>query len=338
MPNKSQHPYRRAFTIVELLIVIVIIGILAGIIIVAYNGMQNRAKVSAIQSELHNAQTILRSEQSTRGLYPESLDKANHGTGIKPPNGTSYYYYANNSSTPKSFCLTAVSGDILYHISEKNKPLEGPCNAEKSLSFDGSNDWISLPNTSTLKPIQAITVESWFNTIGNSGGGGHWIILVGRDVTSGYGLQQVTTRINASAWGISGRSLISYPISLNKWTHVTFSYKSGDGGKLYINGELVATSPNMGDMKYPEMYTGSPSIGAHGSNLYFFKGKILKFQIWDYARSQTEIKSDMYQELTGNEPGLVGYWPMHEGSGNVIYDLSPNHNNGTINGATWSTP
>ena len=41
---------QKGFTIVELLIVIVIIGILAALVIVAYNGIQNRAKASAQQA------------------------------------------------------------------------------------------------------------------------------------------------------------------------------------------------------------------------------------------------------------------------------------------------
>lgn len=44
----------QGFTIVELLIVIVVIAILAAIIIVAYNGMNTRAKDSAAQVDLHN--------------------------------------------------------------------------------------------------------------------------------------------------------------------------------------------------------------------------------------------------------------------------------------------
>ena len=40
---------------------------------------------------------------------------------------------------------------------------------------------------------------------------------------------------------------------------------------------------------------------------------------------------------SGNEAGLVGYWNFNEGSGNTVTDLSGNGNNGTINGATWST-
>lgn len=49
MKNKS------GFTIVELLIVIVVIAILAAISIVAYNGMQDRARASTVQSDLSGA-------------------------------------------------------------------------------------------------------------------------------------------------------------------------------------------------------------------------------------------------------------------------------------------
>lgn len=41
---------QKGFTIVELLIVIVVIGILAAITIVAYNGIQNRAKATSGQN------------------------------------------------------------------------------------------------------------------------------------------------------------------------------------------------------------------------------------------------------------------------------------------------
>lgn len=45
---------KNGFTIVELLIVIVVIGILAAITLVAYNGIQARANDTAIKSDLRN--------------------------------------------------------------------------------------------------------------------------------------------------------------------------------------------------------------------------------------------------------------------------------------------
>jgi prepilin-type N-terminal cleavage/methylation domain-containing protein len=50
----------KGFTIVELLIVIVIIAILAAIVIVAYNGVQTRAKASAVTSGLKSAEKAFR--------------------------------------------------------------------------------------------------------------------------------------------------------------------------------------------------------------------------------------------------------------------------------------
>ncbi len=50
------HKTKSGFTIVELLIVIVVIGILAAITIVAYNGVQDRARNAALKSEMNQLQ------------------------------------------------------------------------------------------------------------------------------------------------------------------------------------------------------------------------------------------------------------------------------------------
>jgi len=62
---------QNGFTIVELLIVVVVIAILAAITIVSYNGIQNRAKDSAITQELsQNAKKITaESLGSSTGRY-----------------------------------------------------------------------------------------------------------------------------------------------------------------------------------------------------------------------------------------------------------------------------
>ena len=65
---------KKGFTIVELLIVIVVIAILAAISIVAYNGIQGRAKVSKAQSDIAAMQKLIQMYQadSASGVYPLS--------------------------------------------------------------------------------------------------------------------------------------------------------------------------------------------------------------------------------------------------------------------------
>ena len=63
---------KSAFTIVELLIVIVVIGILAAIVIVAYNGVQTRAAASRSISDLKHIQKSLELYKATNGTYPET--------------------------------------------------------------------------------------------------------------------------------------------------------------------------------------------------------------------------------------------------------------------------
>lgn len=58
------------FTIVELLIVIVVIAILAAITIVAYNGIQNRAYDTSVQTDLTNLGKKYELYKTTKDKYP----------------------------------------------------------------------------------------------------------------------------------------------------------------------------------------------------------------------------------------------------------------------------
>lgn len=62
----------RGFTIVELLIVIVVIGILAAITIVAFNGVQGRANDAAVKSDIKTLSSILETTRATSdtSTYP----------------------------------------------------------------------------------------------------------------------------------------------------------------------------------------------------------------------------------------------------------------------------
>jgi prepilin-type N-terminal cleavage/methylation domain-containing protein len=76
--NKQQSTtpkkHQQGFTIVELLIVIVIIGILAAITVVAFNGTQARARDSARIAKIKSIAKAIELYNTDNGRYPPILD------------------------------------------------------------------------------------------------------------------------------------------------------------------------------------------------------------------------------------------------------------------------
>lgn len=74
MSKFTTNSNNRGFTLVELLIVIVIIAILAAISIVAYNGIQSRARNSAAQEAASQLSTKVESWYTINGSYPTAAE------------------------------------------------------------------------------------------------------------------------------------------------------------------------------------------------------------------------------------------------------------------------
>ncbi len=119
---------RLGFTIVELLIVVVVIAILAAITIVAFNGVQNRAKTSAIQNAAAQAsRKVMSYAVENSDQYPADLAAFLAATKLTNAGTTTYQYSANNT-LPRSFCVTATSSGISYYSSNTaNAPAAGAC-------------------------------------------------------------------------------------------------------------------------------------------------------------------------------------------------------------------
>ncbi len=123
--NKSGiKPTTAGFTIVELLIVIVVIGILAAITIVAYNGIQDRARVSAVSSGLKQTADKLAIYYVDNSSYPANLATA----GIVDSASAAYQYSFNNAVSPQTYCVTATNGSTSYKVSSTaTAPSSGGC-------------------------------------------------------------------------------------------------------------------------------------------------------------------------------------------------------------------
>ncbi|MCA2505984.1 MAG: RICIN domain-containing protein [Microcystis sp. M54BS1] len=64
-------------------------------------------------------------------------------------------------------------------------------------------------------------------------------------------------------------------------------------------------------------------------------GKVAEVRIWVVALSDDEIAVNSKTLLSGNEPGLLAYYPMNEATGVEVRDHSGNGNKATVSGADW---
>ena len=140
---------KSAFTIVELLVVIVVIGILAAITVVSYSGVQNKAIVSNLQSELDQNSKQLKMYNVEYGYYPSALDehycpttpkadnryclKASQTTILSYSGGGQVFSLVDTHSTSKiSYKITENSAPTAYSVADSFIKTSGTTSGDQS--------------------------------------------------------------------------------------------------------------------------------------------------------------------------------------------------------------
>jgi len=73
-PNSALRTFRHAFTLVEMLLVVTIIGILAALVIPKIVGRSEQARITAAQADINGGiKTALDAFEVDNGYYPKSL-------------------------------------------------------------------------------------------------------------------------------------------------------------------------------------------------------------------------------------------------------------------------
>ena len=152
-------PLDHGFTIVELLIVIVVIGILAAITIVAYNGVTARASYSKEQQDMTSLNKLIQMYYTVNGGYPNTGGSASW-QGWSRVAAVPGLVPAFTSTEP---VLTTPATDIgndsyLYTSDGTNYKL---------IRFSGVNGLPSVGRSTTL-------VDPVRGTSGSGGAWGYW--------------------------------------------------------------------------------------------------------------------------------------------------------------------
>jgi hypothetical protein len=218
----------------------------------------------------------------------------------------------------------------------------------KAIYFDGTDDYIGVPNSSSLNPTSGITVSVWVRPDAWPAGG-RYIVSKGNG-TNRYALFNNSGQLD---WDVHGVTEIATTLpSPGAWHHIVASY-TGSGDDLYVDGVSVVNDGVLPGDPIPatteDLYIGTKDAADNPADT--FDGKIDEVRIYNRGLSASEV-ARLYQsgavkinassaDLDNGsslESGLVANWTFDgKDLTDKVYDRSGNGNNGyfiNIGGST----
>lgn len=172
------------------------------------------------------------------------------------------------------------------------------------------------------------TIEAWVKmsdysknnqAIFSSGSTDHEIYIRFGDANKPYNYLQVKT--------LGGQISTAKDLVKETWYHWAFVY-DGTTFTIYRNGvkdvSFNPPAPKGGKVRIDKMLMVSS-----GGTYFRDNCSMSQVRMWKVARSESEIKNNMYYEVNPQNEDLIGYWPMDEGSGNTFADVTGNGHDAT---------
>ncbi len=202
------------------------------------------------------------------------------------------------------------------------------------LSFDGTNDYVSLGTNNLLKPTSTISVEAWVNLINWNSASTE--IIISNHSTYGYQLKVQNGSLTASLYRNGSLGNATYNVSaFSGWHHLCFTF-DGRYLRLYTDGTLRNT--NDAGATYAIVYDNlaSTNIGSDATGTTsFVSGVIDELRIWSIVHTPTA--ATIITEINTGTANLAAYYRFNigtAGSNNsgltTLTDLTSNAINGTL--------
>ncbi|MCK5520746.1 MAG: LamG domain-containing protein, partial [Candidatus Marinimicrobia bacterium] len=185
----------------------------------------------------------------------------------------------------------------------------------RSLKFDGVDDYIRF-NKQRINLMDEYTLEGWFKT---PSGSQMSLISVVNPLDDSH---QLSIKLNnglltASHLGTN----ISPQLSLNDnlWHHYALTSDKANL-TLYIDGVSSGTEALTGLI--PVLSEMSIACKSPDQSIELYQGYLDEIRFWNTFRTADQVGGTMNQVLEGDNYGLVNYWRMNDGSGNLFTDAS----------------
>ena len=205
------------------------------------------------------------------------------------------------------------------------------------LQLPGANSYVELP-PDIFNDLNDSTFEAWVKW--EHLGGPGW----NRAFNYGSARQDVSigTRGADGLWFVvadgEARQLheIIAPgvLTTGEWVHVA-GVSGKNGMRLYVSGRLAGTNA----------YTGSFSALKSGKfnrlgktvtpddNDPSFQGQIDEVRVWRGERTESQIRENMFKQLSGSEPGLAALWNFDHVEDRLARDAGPGGHHGRLAGS-----
>ena len=204
---------------------------------------------------------------------------------------------------------------------------------EPVLDFDGVSGHVQLP-PHILDGLQSVTIEGWvkwrrfndwarFFTFGN--GENQFGIMAAFNTNS----IQLSADQQITPW-IGQTIPAPNAMTAGEWVHVAGVFTT-NGATLLVNGRTIDSNLNL----LLSRLKGNTEnvLGSTGNGLgAFLDGQLDEVHIWKVARTEVQIRDDMFKSLTGREAGLLSLWNFNDVTNDVIKDLGPGGFDGRIVG------
>lgn len=207
------------------------------------------------------------------------------------------------------------------------------------LNFDGTNDYVSTTLPSVFSDISNndITIEaSIFNQSSSFSR-----ILFAQLTPSNFINVSISSenRIIFYVNNTISKQTAGNSIPINQWIHFAVTWISSTQEiQIYLNGVLQTTSDGGGASSVGT--DNLMTIGSRTNQAQFYNGNIDELRIWNVVRTQSEISTNMNNELTLPRTNLVSYYKFNQGiagadnTGITTLNDELNTNNGTLNNFT----